>query len=327
MPARVVVAEDVAGSALDALQGELELVVDPAAWSQPGRLGELLGTADGLVVRNRTRVTRELLEAAPRLQVVARAGTGLDNIDVAAADDLGVVIVAASGANAPSVAELALGLALCLARQIVTLDRQVRDGEWERVPGRELAGGTWGVVGLGATGRATARLAAALGMIVCGHDPFQAVDAATLPPGLEVVSLPHLLARCDIVSLHLASSPKTDGMVDDQFLATMRRGAFLINVARGELVDEPALLRALVSGHLGGAGLDVRRREPPVDGSGIDALAQHPRVVSTPHIGGITGAAQARVVAMLAEDLAAVLRGAPARHAVGLHQRPSRHHR
>jgi D-3-phosphoglycerate dehydrogenase len=328
MPAQVVVAEDVVGPALDALQEELQIVVDTAAWSEPDRLHKLLRSADGLVVRNRTQVTRELIEAAPRLQVVARAGTGLDNIDLAAADDLGVVVVAASGANALSVAELAIGLALCLARQIVVLDRQVRGGVWERIPGMELAGGTWGVIGLGATGRATARLAVALGMAVCAYDPFQTLDAAVLPPWLEILPLPDMLARCDVVSLHLASSPQTDRLVDDQFLASMRRGALLINVARGELVDEAALLRALVEGKLGGAGLDVRRSEPPLSmPSGVDALARHPRVVSTPHIGGITGAAQERVVAMLADDLAGVLRGEPAQHAVGLHRRPGQHRR
>lgn len=321
MTARVVVAEDVAGPALDALADEVDLVVDPDAWAKPARLEQLLADAQGLVVRNRAQVTRALLEACPGLEIVARAGAGLDNIDVAAADDLGVVVVAAVGANAASVAELAVGLALCLARRIVPLDREVRAGGWDRTPGRELAGRTWGVIGLGATGRATARLAAALGMVVCGYDPFQALDLAGLPPVVERLSLADLLARSDVVSLHLAASPDTDRLVDARFLGAMRPGAFLVNVARGELVDEEALLAALAEGRLGGAGLDVRRVEPPrsADPAAPDRLAHHPRVVSTPHVGGITDAAQDRVVATIADDLRRVLRGEPANNAVGIH--------
>jgi len=314
----VAVVEDVTGAGLDELGHHWEVVTEPDAWSDASRMGALLAGARGLVVRNRTQVTADILRSAPRLEVVARAGVGLDNIDVAAADELGVVVVAAVGANAQSVGEHALALALALARDVVGHDRRIRQGGWERSAGKELAGRTWVVVGLGATGRATARLAAAMGMSVVGHDPF--LPAETPLDGLAVERLDSLeaaLARADVVSLHLAASEATKGMVDAAFLGALRPGALFVNVARGELVDEEALLVALDSGTLGGAALDVRFVEPP----GPNALADHPRVVSTPHIAGITVAAQERVVDMIAADIGRVLAGEDARHAVGHHRR------
>lgn len=316
--ADVAVVEDVNGRGVDELGARWRVITDPDAWSDPTRLGRLLAGARALVVRNRTQVTGDVLRAAQHLEVVARAGVGLDNIDVAAADELGVVVVAAVGANAQSVGEHALALALALARDVVGHDRRVRQGGWDRSAGTELAGRTWAVVGLGATGLATARLAAALGMTVVGHDPF-------LPPtaplgGLAVEHLADLdeaLGRADVVSLHLAASDQTKGMVGATFLAAMRPGALLVNVARGELVDEDALLAALDDGTLGGAGLDVRASEPP----GRHHLAEHPRVVSTPHVAGMTAASQDRVVDMISADVARVLGGEEAHHAVGRHRR------
>lgn len=316
----VVVVEDVTGAGLDDLARRWTVVTDADAWSDAGRLGRLLGAARALVVRNRTQVTSEVLARAPALEVVARAGVGLDNIDMAAADGRGVVVVAAVGANAQSVGEHALALALALARDIGGHDRRARNGEWERAAGAELAGRTWAVLGLGATGRATARLAAGVGMSVVGHDPFLSADAAL--DGVPVDRLDSLeatLGRADVVSLHLAASDRTRNLVDDAFLAAMRPGAYLVNVARGELVDEDALLAALEAGALGGAALDVRAVEPPGD----SRLSSHPRVVSTPHVAGITGAAQARVVEMIAADVARVLAGHDAVYAVGRHRRPA----
>lgn len=314
----VVVVEDVTGSALDELGQHYELRAEPDAWCDASRLTQLLRSARALVVRNRTQVTRQLLEAAPELQVVARAGVGLDNVDVQGADDLGIVVVAAVGANAQSVAEHALGMALALARDLVGADRQVRVGHWDRRPGMELAGRSWGVIGLGATGRATAALAAAIGMEVLGYDPFLGPGPVA---GLERVDeLGALLGRSDVVSLHLAVSDQTRALVGPEFLDAMRPGAFLVNVARGELVDEHALLCALDAGTLSGAALDVRVAEPPH----LDGLTVHPRVLSTPHVAGITGAAQGRVVDMIAADVERVLSGHAAMHAVGRHCAPAR---
>lgn len=317
--ADVVVVEDVAGPGLDELAGRWSLRTDAEAWGDAGRLGRLMGSARAVVVRNRTQVTREVLVGAPRLQVVARAGVGLDNVDVVAADELGIVVVAAVGANARSVAEHALAMALALARDLVGHDQRVRSGAWARNPGIELAGRTWGVVGLGATGRATAALAGGLGMDVVGHDPFLADDAIDGIRRVDDLSV--LLGSADVVSVHLAVSDQTRGLIDAGFLAAMRPDAFLVNVARGELVDEPALLAALDGGALAGAGLDVRTVEPPV----LEALTMHPKVLSTPHVAGITGAAQDRVVDMIATDVDRVLGGQPALHAVGRHAKPARH--
>lgn len=316
--ADVAVLEDVEGQALDDLGDRWSLVRDSAAWADPDRLLALAGGARALVVRNRTQVTRQVLQAAPRLDVVARAGVGLDNVDVDAADDLGIVVVAAIGANARSVAEHALALALALARDVVGHHQRVRGGGWDRTPGTELAGRTWGVLGLGATGRATAALASGFGMAVVGHDPF-------LPPGPvdgldRLDQLDELLAAADVVSLHLAASDQTRGLVGEAFLRAMRPGSLLVNVARGELVDEDALVAALDRGTPVGAALDVRAEEPPAPGG----LTDHPRVLSTPHVAGITVAAQERVVGMIAADVGRVLDGDAAVHAVGRHHRPAR---
>lgn len=314
----IAVVEDVWGEALDRLAAEIPLVADPGAWADPGRLERAAAKARALVVRNRTRVTRQLLAASPELEVVARAGVGLDNVDLRAADDLGVVVVTAAGANAASVAEHALAMALALARDLAGHDHRVREGRWERNLGRELAGRCWGVVGLGATGTATARLAAALGMEVIGYDPF--LPPGPRPPVERVDDLGDLLQRADVVSLHLALSPHTAGLIDGGALARMRPGSYLVNVARGGLVNEAALLRALRDGPLAGAALDVRESEPPALGE----LEAERRVLLTPHVAGLTVEAQERVVSVLTGDLRRVLAGEEARYPAGAHRRPAR---
>lgn len=324
----VAVVEDVWGEALDRLAAEMAVLADPGAWADSGKLARAAGKARALVVRNRTQVTRQLLEASPQLEVVARAGVGLDNVDLRAADDLGVVVVTAAGANATSVAEHALGMALALARDLAGHDQRVRAGRWERTFGRELAGRCWGVAGLGATGTATAALASALGMEVVGYDPFmppaQAVPAGAAPargaPVERLDDLGALLRRADVVSLHLALSPDTAGLIDRAALARMRPGSYLINVARGGLVDEGALLAALRDGPLAGAALDVRESEPPACG-GLEAER---RVLLTPHVAGLTVEAQERVVSVMVSDLRRVLAGEEARNPAGVHRRPAR---
>lgn len=314
----VAVVEDIWGEALDRLAEEMPVVADPGAWADSGRLARAAGQARALVVRNRTQVTRELMESSPALAVVGRAGVGLDNVDLGAADDLGVVVVTATGANAASVAEHAIAMALALARDLAGHDRRVREGRWERNLGHELAGRCWGVIGLGATGTATAALAAALGMETVGYDPFIPPDQG--PPVQRAADLGALLERADVVSLHLALSPETTGLIDGTALARMRPGSYLVNVARGGLVDEAALLRALRDGPLAGAALDVRESEPPAPG---DAEAER-RLLLTPHVAGLTVEAQQRVVSVVTDDLRRVLLGGEARNAAGAHRRPAR---
>lgn len=307
--ADVAVVEDVWGKQFEDLAVNLQVVRDPDAWSDAPDLPRRLAGVRALVVRNRTQVTAELLAALPDLEVVARAGVGLDNIDVECAERLGVVVIAAYGVNACSVAEYTVGAAIVLARQLTGLDRRTRNGEWTRTPGRELAGRTWGLLGLGATGRRVAALAAALDMKTIAHDPY-----LTEPSDVRTVGLDEVVAAADVLSLHVPVTEQTRGLIDAAFLGRMKSGALLVNVARGEVVDEDALADALESGALGGAALDVRATEPPKTGR----LEQLDNVVLTPHVAGITGESQHRITGILAADIASVLGGGSAQHAVGI---------
>jgi D-3-phosphoglycerate dehydrogenase / 2-oxoglutarate reductase len=199
------------------------------------------------------------------------------------------------------------------------VDRGVRAGEWDRRPGRELHGATWGVLGAGATGSATASRARAIGMQVVAHDPG-VPDAALRALGVEPVGLDELARRSDVLSVHVPGGPQTHHLVDGRLLGLLPPGAYVLNLARGGVVDEDAVLAALESGRIGGAALDVRPAEPPVPGP----LERRDDVVLTAHVGGLTAAAEERIVRALVDDLLALLAGAPARHAVGAHHTPTR---
>lgn len=310
----VVVAEDVWGSPFDELTARWGVTQEADLWADPQRLRETCRGARALVVRNRTQVDKALLDACSDLLIVARAGVGLDNIDVETANAAGVVVSAPLGANARSVAEHALGLSLALAQQTPHRDREVRGGSWDRRAGRELCGGTWGLLGAGATARECGRLASALGMTVLAYDPYVDPDSPALrEAGIRVAPLTEVIAASDVVSCHLPATAETTGMINEQLLARFKRGALFVNVGRGEVVDEDALADALESGQIAGAGLDVRATEPPTAGR----LETLPNTVLTPHIAGITGASQNRILQVLASDIAAVLGGEPARSAVG----------
>jgi phosphoglycerate dehydrogenase-like enzyme len=314
MAVDVAVVEDVWGEAFERLSGDLEVVFNPKAWESPDELLALAREARALVVRNRTEVDRALLEACPGLLIVGRAGVGLDNIDLASADELGVAVVAPRGANATSVAEHAIALALVLARHVLELDRACRDGGWRRLPGRELSGGTWGVLGAGATARATARAAKALGMQTVAYDPYISPDHPEMVEiGLRLASLDEVASAADVLSCHLPATAETRNLVGARLLAQAKPTALFINVGRGEVVDEEALADALEEGRLAGAGLDVRADEPPTPGR-LERLGP---VVLTPHVAGITEQSQARILEVLADDIRAVLAGGVAGNAVG----------
>lgn len=317
MTADVAVVEDVWGSPFERLAGDLAVQFKPTAWESASDVLDLAQQSRALVVRNRTRVNRQLIEACPGLLVVGRAGVGLDNIDLTAADEFGVVVVAPLGANAVSVAEHAMALALALARHVVTLDRGCRDGVWTRTPGRELRGATWGILGAGATARATAAAAKALGMRVIGYDPYISPDHPELAElGLRLADLDEVVSAADVLSCHLPATDETRSLVDANLLTRMRPTAIFVNVGRGEVVDENALADALEAGRLAGAGLDVRATEPPT----VGRLERLDSVVLTPHVAGITGESQERILTVLADDIRAVLSGAAARNAVGAHR-------
>jgi len=310
----ILISEDVWGPAFDVLAKTTEISKQPELWQDPVALKTAAGKASALVVRNRTQVTKDLLSACPNLKVVARAGVGLDNIDVQAADELGIAVVAGLGANAVSVGEMALGFALSLMRNIVRGDVDTRGGQWRRDAGRELSGSTWGLVGCGATGLATAKLLAGFDCRILGFDPAIAgADERLRALEIHLVGLEEVLSKADVVSLHAPAVAATHHMINAQSLASMKPTAFLINVARGELVDETALIHALESGQIAGAGLDVRGSEPPQLGK----LETLPNVVLAPHVAGITNESQRRITDILAQDIARALAGEPLQFAVG----------
>lgn len=310
----VLVAEDVWGPEFDRLASMMRVDYQPDLWSDRPRLAERVSHSRAIVVRNRTQVSAELL-ASSALQVIARAGAGLDNIDVAAANRAGIVVVAALGANARSVAEHTLGLAFALARNIAVHDSAIRAGHWTRTPGVELSGCTWGVLGAGATGQAVAKLvSASLGGRVLGYDAFIPPDDARVrDAGIELTTLDRVIEESDVVSIHLPSSSQTRGLAGKEFLKKMRTHAFLINVGRGEVVDELALVEALDTGQIAAAALDVRASEPP----SVGELEAMDNVVLTPHVAGITRQSQDRVLTMLATDIEALFAGGEGRHVVG----------
>ena len=289
---RVLVSDPLSARAIAALRAAPGIhVAERKGLSEPDLL-PLVADIDAWIVRGATQVSRTLIESAPHLRWIARAGAGLDNIDVAAAKERGIAVLNVPGANAVAVAELVFGLLLGLLRQIPAADASVRRGEWDksRFMGRELRGKTIGIVGLGKIGRAVAQRARAFEMSCVGHDPL-VPDADVRAMGVEPLPLDDLFPRAEILTLHVPLSPETRGMVGAERLARLPWGAFLVNAARGGLVDEAALLAALESGAIGGAALDVFSGEPP-KGS---PLVGHPKVVATPHVGAATVEAQEAV--------------------------------
>ena len=304
----ILISEDVWGAPFQDLEGSFPIHRDDDLWKNPEQLLESIKNAAALVVRNRTKVTAEIIAAAPKLKVIARAGVGLDNIDIKAADAAGVVVVAGLGANAVSVGELTLGLALALLRNIPNHDVATRDGGWVRSPGRELSGLTWGLLGCGATGLATAKLLQGFGCEIIGYDPFaKDLDSITLTTFEEV------LKRSDIVSIHMPSTPKTNGAINSETLDLMKTDAIIINVGRGEVINEEDLMAALRNKRIAGAALDVRAQEPPITGE----MESIPNLILTPHVAGITSESQLRINQILTSNIELVLNSKPATHAVG----------
>lgn len=274
-------------------------------------LPELVGSVDAIVAGT-DPFGAELFEAAPRLKVIGRTGVGYDNIDLAAATAHGVAVCPTPGVNRQSVAEHTMGLLLSLARRIPQNVASVRAGGWDQAGGRELAGATLGIVGLGAIGRLVARLAQSFGMRVVAYDPAVDRDYAT-EHGIRVLDLEQLLAESDFVSLHLFLSRQTHHLLDAKAFARMKRGAFVVNTARGGVVDESALADALASGRLAGAALDTVEKEPlPSD----SPLRSFDNVLVTAHIGAATVESRARSGMMAARSVVTVLRGGRSEHTV-----------
>src|SRR5262245_4003408 len=288
---KIVVADGLPASALAHLR-DAGALVDDRAGRPLEELRTALSDADAIIVRSATKVTRDLIDLAPKLRVVARAGTGVDNVDVAAATARGIVVMNAPGANSVSVAEHAIALMLALARPIPAADASMKRAKWEKskFAGAEVRSKILGLVGLGRVGQEVATRAHALGMKVISHDPFIAQQIAS-DAGVALVSLDELCAQADYISLHLPALPSTRHMFNAERLAKCKPGARLINTARGELVDDQALADAIERGHIAGAGIDVFDPEPPAEWR----LPQLSQVVATPHIAASTKEAQEQV--------------------------------
>jgi D-3-phosphoglycerate dehydrogenase len=312
--ARVVVADPIDRPGLAPLAARAELIYVNGRGRDEGRtLAGLLRTADALLVRSETRVTADLLLAAERLKVIGRAGAGVDNIDLEAATDRGIVVVNAPGGNTFAAAEHTLALLLATARRIPPADASLKRGEWRRSDflGVEVRGKVLGLVGLGRVASEVARRAQAFDLKVVACDPYVSADLAHRL-GVEVSDLRGVLEQADFVSLHIPLTEHTRGLIGAQQLAWMKPTAILVNCARGGLVDEAALLSSLDNRRLAGAALDVFEQEPAIE----NPLANHPRVVATPHLGAATIEAQASVARQVAEQVLQVLDGKTAQFAV-----------
>jgi D-3-phosphoglycerate dehydrogenase len=310
---KIVIADDLPASALELLRAEASWVVDARSGRKPDALAADMVDADAIMVRSATKVTAALMDAAPGLRIIARAGTGVDNVDVAAASSRGILVVNAPGANSISVAEHACALLLALARMIPAADTAMKAGKWEkkRFLGTEVRGKTLGVAGLGRIGQEVAQRARAFGMRVVAHDPYISKEIAA-SHGVELMSLDEVCATADYLTLHLPSTSETKHLFNDARFARCKPGIRLINTARGELIDEAALRRAIEQGLVGGAGLDVFETEPPADW----ALAQLPQVIATPHIAASTEEAQEMVGIETAATVRDFLRDGMVRNAV-----------
>ncbi|MDP1572419.1 MAG: phosphoglycerate dehydrogenase [Vicinamibacterales bacterium] len=320
----IIVADELPVSAVDLLRAE-GWTVDARSGRPLDQLKADLAGADAIVVRSATKVTRELIDAAPRLRAIARAGTGVDNVDVAAASARGIVVMNAPGANSISVAELAMAQLLALARRLPAADQSMKAGQWDKKSflGEEVRGKVLGLAGLGRIGQEVAQRARAFEMTVIAHDPFIAAQVAA-DLAIELVSLDELCARADYLSLHMPSTPQTRHTFDAARLARCKPGLRLINTARGDLIDEAALADAIRSGHLGGAALDVFQKEPTVD----HTLQQLPQVVASPHIAASTREGQELVGVETAGALRDFLKSGVIRNAVNFPSvAPDEYHR
>jgi len=301
----VVVADKVSASGLHALTADRRFDVRFVAGSDNGTLYEALSEADALIVRSSTKVTADLLEKAPKLRVIGRAGVGVDNIDLEAATAKGIPVLNAPEGNTVSAAELAMALILTVARNVSWADASVRGGAWARsqFSGIEIRGKTLALVGAGRIGTEVALRAQAFGMETIAYDPYLTEERAN-DLGIERVALDEVLARGDVISLHVPLTPQTEGMIGEAQLEAMKPTAILINCSRGGVVEEDALVAALESGEIAAAALDVNTTEPLPEDS---PLRSTKNLVLTPHLGASTAEAQELVASEIAQGVSAAL--------------------
>ncbi|MGD0907563.1 MAG: phosphoglycerate dehydrogenase [Candidatus Acidiferrales bacterium] len=311
---KILVADSVPDNIIDILQADPSWQVVNLPKTK-GNVAEEIRDADALVVRSATKVTAELLEKAKNLKAIGRAGVGVDNVDLDAATRKGVLVMNTPGGNAISVAEHTMTLLLALAHPVAQADASMKSGKWEKkkFTGSELRDKTLGLIGLGTIGTEVARLAQALKMTVVAFDPYVSTVLAN-EQNITLLPLEDVLKTSDFISLHCSLTPETTHLINEKSLALTRKGVRIVNCARGELVNEAALLAALESGHVAGAGLDVFEAEPPADPN----LVKHPNVIATPHIAGSTEEAQNVVGTRIAEQVRNYLLTGAVKNAVNM---------
>ena len=310
---RILISDPIAPEGVELLKAQADIDVDVKRGLKPPELIDILGDYDALIVRSETKVTPEVIRAGKRLQVIARAGIGVDNIDLDAATTEGIAVVNAPTGNTVAAAEHTLALILALARNLPQAHQSLKQGQWNRSAfmGIEVRNKTLGIIGLGRVGSEVVRRAQSFAMRLIAYDPFVSPDYARIL-GVNLVPLSTLLAQSDFVTIHTPLTESNHHMIGERELAMMKPTSCIINVARGDLINEDALLKALDEGKLAGAALDVFSQEPP----GETPLVKHPKVVVTPHLGGSTQEAQREVAIEVAEQVIAVLRAEPARNTV-----------
>jgi D-3-phosphoglycerate dehydrogenase len=321
--AKVLVVDRIHQAGLDLLGSQVDVELETAYQLTDGELIKRVSRCSALVVRSETQVTAEILEAGEQLQVVGRAGVGVDNIDLECATRRGIAVVNAPTGNTMAAAEHTIAMLLGLARNIPRADALMKRGEWKRgaLMGVEVRGKTLGVIGLGRVGSKVAQRARGLEMRVVAFDPYVSHERASIL-GVELLSFDQVLGQSDFLTLHTPLTGHTRSLIGENELRRIKQGARLVNVARGGLIDEEALLTALESGHIEGVALDVFVEEPP----GLTPLVAHPGVVATPHLGASTIEAQAEVAKEVVEQVLAVLRGHPAQYTVNAPFVPSELH-
>jgi D-3-phosphoglycerate dehydrogenase len=310
---KILVAEPLAAAGIELLKAQpgWNIVV-----SNPKEYAQHLSDADALMVRSAVKVNAEVLAKAPKLKVIGRAGVGVDNVDLPAATAAGVLVMNTPGGNAVSVAEHTLGLMLGMARSIPQASASTKSGKWEKKKfmGTELRGKTLGILGLGSIGREVLKRARGFEMKVVASDPYVSSQSAA-DLAVSLVSIDDLYAQSDYLTLHVAITKETNGMLNDAAFAKMKKGVRIVNCARGELIDEAALARAIQSGQVAGAALDVFQAEPP---PADDPLLAMETVLATPHIGGSTEEAQEIVGVRIVEQVVEYLQHGVALNAVNV---------
>lgn len=313
---RILVCDGLEKTGVDILRGASGATVDERPSASAEEIGNIISDYDALIVRSKTKATADLIEKAARLRVIGRAGTGVDNIDVAAATRRGIVVMNAAAGNTITTAEHAFAMLMSLARQIPQASESTKAGRWEknRFLGVELMNKTLGIIGLGRIGSAVADRARAFGMNVLAFDPFFTREAAR-DIGIEMVAIDELLSRSDFITLHTPLTDDTRGIINAAAIEKMKAGARIINCARGGLVDERALAEAIKSGKVAGAALDVFEQEPVAPDNPLLALDE---VIAAPHLGASTTEAQLGVATMIAEQVLDYLKHGTIRGAVNM---------